>query len=312
MRGKSLIIDEMHPGIVPGLQKLGVDVDYKPESKPDEISGIIHEYTGLIIRSKIEADKDFLAKAAKLRFIGRAGAGTDKIDADFCAEKDIVILNAPEGNMDALAEHVTGLLLSLLNKIPKADLEVRNYTWDREGNRGTELHGKSVGIIGYGHMGSAFAKRLAGFSCHVLAYDKYKTGYEDIYAKESTLDNIFENCNIISLHVPLTDETRGFYNYDFFSSFRNNVWLLNTARGNIMPSKDLVRLLNEGKIIGAGLDVLEKENLGRLKNEDKVIFEELLKFKNVILTPHVAGWTFESYVKINEVLIEKIGRLNII
>jgi D-3-phosphoglycerate dehydrogenase len=312
MRGSVLIIDEMHPSIVPGLLKLGFNADYHPEIGRKEILRIIPEYLGLIVRSKTEADRELIDKAVKLKFIARAGAGTDKIDVDYCAERNIMILNSPEGNQDALAEHATGMLLALFNHFHVADAQVRQFVWDREGNRGVELHSKTVGIIGYGHMGSAFAKRLAGFSCHVLAYDKYKTGYEDIYVKESTMDDLFENCDILSLHVPLSDETRRYYNEKFFTGFRKPLWIMNTARGDILPLADLIRLLNTGKILGAALDVLEYENLPAMKNEDKLLFEELIKFKNVILTPHIGGWTHESYKKINDVLLEKIGRLNVI
>jgi D-3-phosphoglycerate dehydrogenase / 2-oxoglutarate reductase len=311
MRGSILVIDDMHPSIKPGLQKLGFNVNYRPEIRREEILEIIPDYLGLIVRSKTDADRELIDRASKLKFIARAGAGTDKIDEAYCNEKNIIILNSPEGNKDALAEHALGMLLALLNHMTASDRQVREYNWDREGNRGTELHSKSVGIIGYGNMGAAFARRLVGFSCHVLAYDKYKTGYDDIYARESSLDDIFSHCDILSLHVPLTEETQGYYNLEFFSKFQNDLWLINTARGGILPLNDLLNLLKSGKIKGAALDVLEIEPPAKALNEQKLIFDELIKFNNVILTPHVGGWTFESYRKINEVLLEKIGRLNI-
>jgi D-3-phosphoglycerate dehydrogenase len=294
------------------LQKLGFTVDYRPDIGREEILTIISDYIGLIIRSKTDVNSEFLDKASQLKFVARAGAGTDKIDVPLCERRKIPILNAPEGNQDALAEHALGMLLALMNRIVISDHQVRDFVWDREGNRGIEIHGKTVGIIGYGHMGSAFARRLAGFSCKVLAYDKYKTGYEDIYARETDLDELFREADILSLHVPLTDETRNFYNYGFFRQFAKNIWLINTARGNILPLEDLVRLIGEGKITGAALDVLEKENLKKLGKSELEIFEELIKFNNVVLTPHIAGWTHESYRKINETLLEKIGRLNMI
>ena len=312
MRGSILIIDDMHPGIIPGLQKLGFDVDYRPEIQRKEILNDNNRYIGLIIRSKMEADKELLDKASKLKFIARAGAGTDKIDVNYCKEKNITILNSPEGNKDALAEHAIGMLLALLNNMVKSDREIRNNIWEREANRGYELHSKCVGIIGYGNMGSAFARRLAGFSCEVIAYDKYKTGFEDIYVRECALEDIFDRCEILSLHVPLTSETRGYYNFEFFNKFKNNIWLLNTARGSIIPLIDLLNLLIGGKIRGAALDVLEDENIDKLNKDEKKNFDRLTELNNVLLTPHVAGWTFESYRKINKILLEKIGRLNII
>ena len=312
MRGSVLIVDEMHPGIVTGLHKLGFAADYRPDIRRKEILETIGEYTGLIIRSKTDADLELLEKASSLRFIARAGAGTDKIDEDSCAARNIIILNAPEGNQDALAEHAVGMLLALLNHMHTADRQVRNYQWDREKNRGYEIHSKTVGIIGYGHMGGALAKRLSGFSCQVLAYDKYKTAFGDIYCREASMQEIFDQADILSLHVPLTPETRGYYNGRFFSRFSKNIWLLNTARGEILPTKDLLDLLHSGKIKGAALDVLENEKIPALKGEEKIFFDEFAKLDNVLLTPHVGGWTFESYEKINEVLIEKIGRLNII
>jgi D-3-phosphoglycerate dehydrogenase len=311
MRGSILVIDEMHPSILPGLQKLGFNVSYRPEIRRKEILDIIPEFLGLVVRSKTDADRELIDKAKNLKFIARAGAGTDKIDAAYCAEKNIIILNSPEGNKDALAEHALGMLLALLNHLHTSDREVRSYTWDREGNRGTELHSKTIGIIGYGNMGSAFARRLIGFSCEVLAYDKYKTGYDDIHAREASMEDIFRQCDVLSLHVPLTDETEGFYDLEFFSRFKKDIWLINTARGGILPLGDLVTLLKSGKIKGAALDVLESEPPVKSSEVNQGIFEEIIKFHNVILSPHVGGWTYESYRKINEVLLEKIGRLNI-
>jgi D-3-phosphoglycerate dehydrogenase / 2-oxoglutarate reductase len=312
MRGSILIVDDMHPGIVPGLQKLGFTADYRPDIQRAEMLDVIRDYVGIIIRSKTEVDGELLSKASNLKFVARAGAGTDKIDLGLCEQRKIPVLNAPEGNQDALAEHALGMLIALMNKIVISDQQVRQFIWDREGNRGHEIHGKFVGIIGYGHMGSAFAKRLAGFSCQVLSYDKYKTGYEDIYARESTMEQLFNESDILSLHVPLTEETLNYYNFDFFRKFKKELWLINTARGNILPLGDLIRLLESGKVRGAALDVLEKESLQKLNKSDLKIFEELVKYKNVVFTPHVAGWTHESYRKINETLLEKIGRLNMI
>jgi D-3-phosphoglycerate dehydrogenase len=299
----------MHPSIVPGLEAIDCEVDYSPDISRDEIMRVIGKYSGIVIRSKTELDQEILDKAVNLRFIARAGAGIEKIDEAICAERGIRILNAPEGNRDALGEHAIGMLLVLLNKIHTADREIRNGIWDREGNRGVELMGKTVGIIGYGNMGSAFARRISSFGCRVLAYDKYRQNYGDDYAEESDMQGIFSSADILSLHIPLTQETKYFFNKNYFNNFDKPIYLINTARGPVLPLEDLLRLLDSGKILGAALDVLENEKINRLSESDKQIFRNLIVRENVVLTPHVGGWTFESYKKINDVLIEKINAL---
>jgi len=302
-----LIIDEMHPSIVPGLEKIGLTPDYKPVITRTEVLEIIENYEGLIVRSKTDADIELLDKAINLKYIARAGAGKDKIDVDYCESKGILIMNAPEGNRDALGEHALGILLSLINKIHTSDREVRDYTWDREGNRGYEINGRTVGIIGYGNMGGAFARRLSGFGCRVLAYDKYKSAYGDQFAEEASLEDIFNLTDILSLHVPLTEETNRLYDYDFFQNFKKDILLVNTARGKVLPLKDLIRLLDEKKVVGAALDVLENEKINTMQDsDDKEKFNNLIARNNVVFTPHVGGWTFESYEKINTMLIGKI------
>ncbi len=309
MNWRIIIVDDMHPGITPGLEELGCMVNYQPEIKRAEILGIIHDYDGIIIRSKTELDKEMLDRANRLKFIARAGAGIEKIDEEICRARNIHILNAPEGNRDALGEHALGMLLALLNKMHTADREIREGTWDREGNRGVEVKGKTVGVIGYGNMGSAFARRISSFGCTVLAYDKYKKDFSDKYVKESTMAEIFLEADILSLHVPLTQETSAFYNENFFHEFKKSIYLINTARGPVLPLKDLLRLMDEGKILGAALDVLENEKINRLSYADNENFRNLISRKNIIMTPHVGGWTVESYRKINEVLIGKIKAL---
>ena len=296
----------MHSSIVPDLQNAGFYVDYKPDINRDELKNVVHLYEGIIIRSKTTIDQELIDLAPALRFVARAGAGTDKIDEAYCKIKGINILNAPEGNRDALGEHAIGMLLSLFNKIHTADNEIRNHIWDREINRGVEIKGKVVGIIGYGNMGSAFAQRLSGFECRILAFDKYKKGYGEPYAVESGLDGIFREADIVSFHVPLTSETSGLYDYGFFSNFKKNIYVVNTARGQIMPLKDLVQLLEEGKILGAALDVLENEKLNSLNSTQESYFKILIERRNVVFTPHVGGWSFESYARINDVLVRKI------
>jgi len=309
MGRKIIIADEMHPSIMPHLRQAGFEVDYMPKISREELMKVILQYEGIIIRSKTTLDKELIDLAPKLRFIARAGAGTDKIDETYCAEKGLIILNAPEGNRDALGEHAIGMLLTLLNKIHTANNEIRRLVWNREGNRGVEIKGKVIGIIGYGNMGTAFAQRLSGFECTVMAYDKYKKNFGDQFAVESDLAGIFRDADIVSFHVPLTRETSGFYNYKFFNNFTKNIYVINTARGQIMPLSDLIRLLDDGKVLGAALDVLENEKLKLLEDAQKENFTNLTKRDNIVFTPHIGGWSFESYERINDTLVKKIKTL---
>lgn len=303
------IIDEMHESIVPMLEGIGYEVDYQPTISKEDVVAKIGAFEGLILRSKLNLDKTLLDKAVKLEFIARAGAGLDKIDIKEVERRGIQLLNAPEGNRDALGEHSLGLLLALTNNIVKAHREIRKFTWDREGNRGYEIGGKTVGLLGYGNMAQAFAKRLEPFGCKILAYDKYKVNYGDEIVDESSLKEIQENADVFSIHTPLTSETRALVGKEFLSSFKKPIWMINTARGEIIPIKDLLELLESGKVLGAALDVLEKEKMHKLTENEKDMYNELFEKHNVILTPHVAGWSFESYVRINEVLTEKINLL---
>lgn len=297
----------MHESIQDLLSQIGVVSVYAPMASREEILDQIGDFEGLLIRSKTTVDKELIDRATHLEFIGRAGAGLDKIDVDYVESKGIEILNAPEGNRDALAEHAVGLLLSLLNNINSADAEVRNWIWDREGNRGVELSDKTVGIIGYGYMGQAFVQRLRAFDCRVLVYDKYRKGFGTKNVEEVGLEKMFAKADILSLHVPLTEETRSWINADFFNQFSKVIYLLNTARGEIVPTKDLLQLLDSGKIQGAALDVLEKEKFDQLTEDERALFENLFARKNVVLSPHVGGWTFASFKRINEVLVGKIA-----
>ena len=307
MSKKCLIIDQMHESIVPLLKEIGLEPSYQPDLKREEILNCISDFEGMLVRSKTTIDKELIDRAHKLEFIGRAGAGLDKIDVEYVESKNIEILNAPEGNRDALSEHAVGLLLSLLNKINASDQEVRQWIWDREGNRGVELSDKTVGIIGYGNMGQAFVQRLRAFDCRILVYDKYKKGFGTKKVEEGSLEKLFSKTDILSLHVPLSEETRGWINKEFFESFKKDIYILNTARGEIVPVKDMNALLDSGKILGAALDVLEVEKFDKLTELQKIEFEKLFQRKNVVLSPHVAGWTFASYKRINEVLVSKIA-----
>ncbi len=306
-----LIIDLMHESIFPLMKEIGWQVDYRPDIKRDEILQLIHQYEGMIVRSKTTIDKEIIAKATKLEWIGRAGAGLDQLDVEALEARNIKILNAPEGNRDALGEHAIAILLALFNKVHIADRQIRKGIWDREGNRGVELMGKTVGIIGYGFMGQAFARRLQGFGVEVMAYDKYKSNYGDAFAREAGMDEIFEKTDVLSLHIPLTEETRFVLDPVYLRGFKKNIYLLNTARGKNISFKTLVESLQSGKLKGAALDVLENEKITQFTAEQQHYFNLLVQYENVIFTPHVGGWTFESYEKINQTLVSKIKALDI-
>lgn len=309
---KILITESIHECIIPILEDTGYEVHYKPKIDRTGILKILSEYEGVIIRSKTPADKELISAGANLKFIARSGAGMDQVDLEFAESQGIVLLNAPEGNRDAVAEHTLGLLLNLINKIRNSDIQVRNKVWDREGNRGVELMHRTFGIIGFGNMGEAISKRLMGFGCKIIAYDKYKKGFANDYVEEVDLPELFERADIISFHVPLTPETKFYVNDEFIECFKNNIILLNTARGEILPLKSLVKYLKSGKIIAAGLDVLENEKMSKLSDEQDRLMKELFSMENVLFTPHVAGWTIESYIKISKTLAKKIKGLKLV
>ncbi|QHT69871.1 phosphoglycerate dehydrogenase [Rhodocytophaga rosea] len=302
-----LIADEMHPSLLPMLDKKGYQYEYLPSIQRAEILQKIPAYDGLIIRSKTTLNEDFFTHATRLKFIGRAGAGMDQIDVEAAEKRNITLFNAPEGNRDAVAEHAMSMLLCLFNKINTADQEVRDKVWKREANRGVELGGKTIGLIGYGNTGKAFARRLTGFNCQVLAYDKYLSNYSNEHGKEASMQEIFEQADVLSLHIPLTPETHALVNADFLNKFKKDIYLINTARGEIIPFRSVAEELKSGKIKGACLDVLENEKLQTLTPIQAESFEYLRQSNQVIFSPHVAGWTHESYVRINEVLVAKIS-----
>lgn len=305
---KILIIDEMHSSIVSLLENCGWLVDYQPMISRKDILAVLESYTGLIIRSKTVIDKELIDTAQNLRFIGRAGAGLDLIDIEELQRRNILLFHAAEGNMDAVAEHAIGALLALFNKITVADAQVRKGILKREENRGVELKGKTVGIIGYGNMGSAFAKRLRGFDVNILVYDKYKSGFGDEFIKESSLKELFETCDVLSMHIPLTEETHNCLTKEFFQQFTKPIYFLNTARGELVTLDTLNWAMDEAVVKGAVLDVLENEKFQNFTLEQKAAFQKLALRDEVVFTPHVAGWTLESYEKINKVLVEKIQK----
>jgi D-3-phosphoglycerate dehydrogenase len=306
-----LFIDSVHPLIHRELTAMGFQCDFFPDYGRKEFLSLAGQYTGIIIRSKINLDKEFLDKAENLKFVGRVGAGMESIDVDYAESKGIRCLNSPEGNRDAVGEHALGMLLSLMNHLNRADRQVRQGRWDREGNRGTEIKGKTIGIIGYGNMGSAFAQRLKGFEARVISYDKYKKNYTDGNTIESSLGDLFRETDILSLHVPLTEETTHMVNDEFIWAFHKNIWLINTSRGPVVNTADLVTNLEAGKVTGAALDVLEYEDTSfeSLSGNIPAELASLMKSDNVILTPHIAGWTVESNVKLARVLVDKIRNL---
>ena len=307
MNGKILIVDDLHPVFKDRAAQLGYEVDDLPKITRAETLAVIAGYDGIAVRTKFKIDRELMEAATRLKFVARAGAGLDNIDEAYAKERNIQLLNAPEGNRDAVGEHAMGMLLSLINNHRKADIEIRNGIWDREGNRGWELKGKTVGIIGYGFMGSSMARKLSGFEVNVIAYDKYKTGFSDAYARECSMEEIVKHSDVLSLHIPLTAETRQMVNDEYFYHFKKNIFFINTARGEIVNTKAVLAAINSGKILGAGLDVLEAEKFPNLAEQSW--YEELKASQKVILTPHVGGWTFDSYRKISEVLADKLERI---
>lgn len=306
---KVLFIDTVHPCLQDELEAAGFECDIQTTLSRDEVEKIIPHYEGIVTRSKFKLDKQLLSKADKLKFIARSGSGLEAIDVEYATSKGITCFNAPEGNRDAVGEHAIAMLLTLFNKLIPADKEVRQGKWNRERHRGIELMGKTVAIIGYGNTGSAFAKKLSGFDVNVIAYDKYKEGYGNGKVKETDMKEVFNEADVLSFHVPLTEETTYYLNVNFIDKFKKDFYLINTSRGRVVNTADLVEALKSGKIAGACLDVLEYESAS-LENlvvaKLPAAFNYLIKSDKVVLSPHVAGWTEESYRKLSEVLAKKI------
>ncbi|WP_297696491.1 2-hydroxyacid dehydrogenase [uncultured Eudoraea sp.] len=306
---KILHLDTNHPLLIEQFNAIGFENIEEYTASKSEVEKTIHMYDGLILRSRFTIDKSFLEKAQNLKFIGRLGSGLENIDVDYARDKGIFLAAAPEGNRNAVGEHSLGLLLALFNKLTKANNEVKNGRWDREGNRGTELDGKTVGIIGYGNTGKAFAKKLRGFDIEVICYD-IVGGVSDENARQVGIMELEQKSDIISLHVPQTPETLGMINTEFINAFQKPFWLLNTARGKCVVTEDLVTALKSGKILGAGLDVLEyeKASFEDMFSQESLpeAFQFLVDAENVILSPHVAGWTMESKEKLAQTIVDKI------
>ncbi|MCR5860991.1 2-hydroxyacid dehydrogenase [Flavobacterium sp. J372] len=308
---KILHIDSNHSTLWQQLEEAGFQNIEGYKLSKEEIDAIIHEYHGIVIRSRFDIDKEFLDRAANLQFIARVGAGLESIDCDYAESKGIHLIAAPEGNRNAVGEQALGMLLSLFNNLNRADRQIRSGQWVREANRGHELDGKTVGIIGYGNMGKSFAKKLKGFDVEVLCYD-IKPSVDDENARQVSLQELQQKADVVSLHTPWTPETNRMVNADFINAFAKPFWLINTARGKSVVTKDLADALQSGKVLGAALDVLEYEKSSfehLFEGEIPEEFRYLLEADNVLLTPHIAGWTFESHERLAQVIVDKIKAL---
>lgn len=306
---RCLIIDKIHKRIFEILESAGFQVDYQPKITREEIIKSIKDYEVLIVRGKTTIDREILENGINLRIVARAGAGLDILDVDYLKENNIGIINSPEANRDAVGDQTVGMILSLLTRLPQADREVKNGKWLREENRGYELVNRVVGIIGFGNMGKALAQRLTGFGCKILVYDKYNSDFGIDYIEECTMDQIFAEADILSLHIPLTKETNALITDEFLSKFKKDLFFINTARGQISPMAPIVNGLKSGKLLGVGLDVLECEDFSKFTEIQRKNFDFLAHSDKTLLTPHIGGWSFESYEKISVILGTKIVKL---
>lgn len=331
---KVLVTDDVHPLLMQGLEAIGYECIYQPDITNEETHKVIRDYEGLIINSKIFVDKSMLDVAPQLRFVGRVGSGMEIVDKIYAAQKGVAVLSSPEGNRNAVAEHALGLLLSLANHLTRSNNEVKNFVWQREKNRGFEIMGKTIGIVGFGHTGSAFTSKLMGLGMHILTYDKYLTkGYTEGWQKFSgqTFDmkganltdenwhfstiqetdflTIMTEADIISFHLPLTDEVTHMADAAFFEGCQKNIILLNTSRGKVVKTIDLIDALSSGKVKAAGLDVFENEKAATYTEGEREMYEKLYRFDNVMVSPHVAGWTQESKARLASVLLNRIKQV---
>ena len=308
---KILFLDTVHENLEKGFNDLGWECIDGTGLDFLKVAKILPDANGIVIRSRFTLDACFLQHATNLQFIARSGAGMENIDTKYCEAQNIQLFNAPEGNRQAVAEHALGMLLTLMNRLVIGNEEVKSGKWDREGNRGVELSERTVGLIGFGNNGGATGRVLSGFGCEILAYDKYKSGFGNEYVQEVTLEELKERSDVISFHIPQTEETIGMFNQDFLNGMKKAFYLLNLSRGKVVETSAVTEGLKSGKILGAGLDVLEYEktsfeNFFDSSTELPEDFKFLLKSNKVILSPHVGGWTVESYRKLSDVLLEKV------
>lgn len=306
---KVLIIDDVAKFLITGLEEIGYSVSYLPNINRAEVLALIAPYEVLVVRTKTVIDNEIFSAAKNLKIIARAGSGLDNIDLVIAKQRNIICINAGEANADAVGEFTLGALLNLFRNINIANTQVQNKIWNREGNRGLELNGKTIGIIGFGNTGKAFAKKLSGFDVTVLAFDKYLTNYSNKNAQEANLEEIFEKADILSLHIPLTNETKNMLNGNFLSKFKKKIYLLNMCRGEVVNMPETIEYINNNLILGAAFDVLENEKLNTLSNQQQIDFDYLINNKKVVLSPHIAGWTFESYEKIAQSILLKLTDL---
>lgn len=306
---KVVFLDKVHPILEERLTRAGFQCLDATKFDLETCNSLVNDALGIVIRSRFPMHESFLKHAPKLQFIARSGAGMENIDESYCRERNIQLFNAPEGNRNAVGEHALGMLLALLNKFIQGDQQVRQGIWDREGNRGEELDGKTVGIIGYGNNGRAFAKKLRGFECKVLVYDKYLPTIGDDFVTQVSLEQLYQEADIISFHIPQNTETLYWVDQTFFDSLTKPIYLLNLSRGKIVDTEALLTAIASGQVKGAGLDVLEfeKTSFENFSDSERLsVFQELIASDKVILTPHVGGWTTESYYKLSDVLADKI------
>jgi len=302
-----IITSKVHPGLILTLKNKGYEVLYSPHITYEELSAVIHDATGLIVTTRISVDKNIIDKAPRLKWIGRLGSGLELIDIPYATSRNIECISTPEGNRNAVAEHALGMLINLMKNISKSANEVKNTTWLRDENRGTELSGKTVGIIGFGNTGMAFIKLLGSFDVTVLAYDKYKTDFGNHYVREVNFEQLCRYSDVVSFHVPLTVETRYMANDHFFKALKLKPYIINTSRGEVVQTNALVNALKKQTIAGAALDVLENEQINFLSGTDQIDFNFLTSQPNVLITPHIAGYSQEAFDRMGRILVDKLG-----
>lgn len=312
MTKKILITDKVHNDLILGLEELGYEVEYDESMNNTKLRQVVGSLYGVIINSKMLMDREMIEQGKQLRFIGRLGSGMEIIDQEFARQRHIEVFNTPQGNCNAVAEHALGMLLALANNLIRADKQVKQFQWDREGNRGFELKGKTIGIIGFGHTGSAFAGKLSSWELDVLAYDKYKKRYTENFrfVKEANLREIQEKADIISFHLPLTAETHHLVDANFIAKCKDGVIMVNTSRGKVIKTLDLLSALEVGKIGGACLDVFENEKPNSYALSERSMYSTLFSYENVVVSPHIAGWTKESLQLIARICLDKIKAIN--